>query len=154
GSMFCSQLARTALGKGGTATLPHSLTLPRIHPDDSCFSCAEVPTAPLPPAGQQTGRDLGLESFATLSHGTMLHNPHCYCKTEAYPRRCQRRVARRKNGSHRRTKSVKLLAKAHQKVRRQRQEVHHKAALSLVRQYDTVYVEDLRLRNMVKNPQL
>src|SRR5262249_4304403 len=100
GSMFCSQLARTALGKGGTATLPHSLTLPRIHPDDSCFSCAEVPTAPLPPAGQQTGRDLGLESFATLSHGTMLHNPHCYCKTEAYPRRCQRRVARRKNGSH------------------------------------------------------
>jgi putative transposase len=113
-----------------------------------------VPIHPLPPTGQETGIDLGLESFATLADGTMIHNPRCYRTAEAYLRRCQRRVARRKQGSHRRKKAVKLLAKAHQTVQRQRQDFHHKAALALVRQYDTIYHEDLRVANMVKNPHL
>jgi putative transposase len=120
----------------------------------ACFSCAEVPTQPLEPTSQETGIDLGLESFATLADGTMIHNQRCYRKAEAYLRRCQRRVARRKKGSNRRKKAVKLLAKAHQNVRRQRQDFQHKTALSLVRHYDTVYFEDLRVRNMVKNPHL
>ena len=42
-----------------------------------CFSCADVPTPPLAPTGQDTGIDLGLESFATLADGTMIHNPRC-----------------------------------------------------------------------------
>jgi hypothetical protein len=56
------------------------------------FSCAEVPVQPLPPTGQETGIDLGLESFATRSDGTMLHNPRCYRKAERYLARCQRRL--------------------------------------------------------------
>src|SRR5712691_2852672 len=62
------------------------------------ISCAEVPVQPLPPTGQEMGIDLGLESFATLADGTMIHNPRCCRKAEAYLRRCQRRVARRKKG--------------------------------------------------------
>jgi putative transposase len=75
------------------------------------ISCAEVPIQPLPPTGQETGIDLGLASFATLADGTMLHTPRCYQKAEAYLRRCQRRIARRKKGSNRRKKAGKLLAK-------------------------------------------
>jgi putative transposase len=116
--------------------------------------CAEVPTQPLPPTGQETGIDLGLESFATLADGTMLHNPRCYRKAEAHLRRCARRVARRKKGSHRRKKAVKLLAKAHQHIRNQRRDFHHKTALSLVRQYDVIYHEDLQVYNMVRNRHL
>ena len=48
----------------------------------------------------------------------------------------------------------KLLAKAHQRGRRQRQDFHHKTALALVRQYDTVYHEDLRVANLVRNHHL
>jgi putative transposase len=118
------------------------------------ISCGDVPIHPLPPTSQETGSDLGLESFATLADGTMIHNPRCYRKAEAYLRRCQRRVARRKKGSHRRRKAVKLIAKAHLQVRRQRCDFHHKAALALVRQYDTIYYEGLRVRNMVKNHHL
>jgi len=59
----------------------------------------------------------------------MIHNPHCYRKAEAHLRRCQRRVARRKKGSNRRRQAAQLLAKAHLKVKRQRRDVHHKAAL-------------------------
>jgi putative transposase len=84
----------------------------------------------------------------------MLHNPRCSRSAEVYLRRCQRRVARRKKGSNRRRKAVKLLAKAHLKVKRQRQDFHHKTARSLVQSYDTVYFEDLQTANMVKNHHL
>jgi putative transposase len=120
----------------------------------ACISCADVPVAPLEPTGQETGIDLGLESFATLADGTMIHHPRCYRKAETYLRRCQRRLARRKKGSHRRKKAIQALAKAHLKVKRQRQDVQHKTALALVRHYDTVYVEALQVRNMVKNHHL
>ncbi len=118
------------------------------------ISSAEVPMHPLPPTGQETGIDLGLEAFATLADGSRILTPGYYRKAERYLAKCQRRVSRRKQGSNRRRKAVALLAKAHQKVRRQRQDFHHKAALSLVRQYDTIYHEDLQVRNMVKNHHL
>jgi putative transposase len=119
-----------------------------------CFSCAEVPTHPLPSTGQETGIDLGLESFATLSDGTMIHNPRCYRKAERALKTAQRRVSRRKKGSNRRRKAVKLLAKAHLKVKRQRQDFRHKTALALVQTNDTIHHEDLQAANMVRNHHL
>ncbi len=47
-----------------------------------------------------------------------------------------------------------LVAKCHQKVRRQRRDFLHKTALVLVRNYDTIYLEDLRVANMVRNRHL
>ncbi len=119
-----------------------------------CFSCVEVPVQPLPPTGQETGIDLGLESFATLSTGTMIHNPRGYRRAERRLKTAQRRVSRRKKDSNRRRKAVQLLAKAHQKVKRQRVDFHHKVALQLVRQNDTIYHEDLQTANMLKNHHL
>ena len=119
-----------------------------------CISCADVPTQPLAPTGQETGIDLGLESFATLADGTMIHNPRCYRRAERRLKTAQRKVSRRKKGSNRRRKAVRLLAKAHQKVKRQRQDFQHKAALQLVRAYDMIYHEDLQVANMVKNHHL
>jgi putative transposase len=118
------------------------------------ISCADVPVQPLPSTGQETGIDLGVESFATLSEGAMIHNPRCYRKAEAYFRRCQRRVARRRKGSQRRAKAVKLLAKAHQHIARRRRDFHHKEARKLVRAYDVIYHEDLRVANMAQNHSL
>jgi putative transposase len=118
------------------------------------FSCAEVPTQPLPLTGQETGIDLGLESFATLADGSQIANPRIFRVAELNLKRAQRRVSRRKKGSHRRRKAVKLLARAHQQVRRARADFHHKAALALVRQYDTIYHEALQTANMVKNHHL
>ena len=119
-----------------------------------CISCAEAPIQPLPLTGQETAIDLGLESFATLADGTMIHNPRCYRKAERRLKTAQRTVARRKKGSNRRRKAVHLLAKAHQTVRRQRQDFQHKTALHLVRDYDTIYHEELQVTNMVKNHHL
>jgi putative transposase len=118
------------------------------------ISCAEAPVHPLPSTSQETGIDLGLESFATLADGRRIRTPAYYRKAEAYLRRCQRRVARRKQGSHRRRKAVVLLAKAHQRIFRQRRDFHHKEAHKLVQAYDVIYYEDLQVRNMVQNHHL
>jgi putative transposase len=118
------------------------------------FSCADVPVQPLPPTGQETGIDLGIEAFATRSDGTGIFHPGWYRKAERALRTAQRRVSRRKKGSHRRRKAVTLLAKAHQKVRRQRADFHHKTALALVQTNDVIYHEDLQTTNMVKNHHL
>jgi putative transposase len=118
------------------------------------FSCADVPIQPLPLTGQDTGIDLGLESFATLADGSQIANPRIFRVAELNLKRAQRRVSRRVKGSKRRRKAVTLLAKAHAKVRRARQDFHHKTALALVRQYDTIHHEDLQPANMVKNHHL
>jgi putative transposase len=47
-----------------------------------------------------------------------------------------------------------LLAKAHQKVKRQRADFHHKTALALVQQHDIIYYEELQTANMVRNHHL
>ncbi len=119
-----------------------------------CFSCADVPVQPLPTTGQETGIDLGIEAFATLSDGTRIFSPGWYRKAERRLKTAQRRVSRRKKGSTHRRKAVTLLAKAHQKVRRQREDFHHKVALQLVQTNDMIYHEDLQTANMVRNHHL
>src|SRR5262249_40747423 len=60
----------------------------------------------------------------------------------------------RKRGSKRRRKAARLCAKHYQHVQHQRRDFHHKTALSLLRAYDTIYLEDLRVANMVRNHHL
>jgi putative transposase len=47
-----------------------------------CFSCTDVPVQPLSETGEETGIDLGLEAFATLSCGTRIFSPGWYRKAE------------------------------------------------------------------------
>jgi putative transposase len=117
----------------------------------ACISCADVPAQPLSPSGQETGIDMGLKVFLVTAQGVVFENPRHLRKAERYLAKCAKRVARRKKGSHRRKKAVALLAKAHQDVRRQRADFHHKTALALLRANDTIYLEDLQVRNMVRN---
>jgi putative transposase len=119
-----------------------------------CFSCADAPVHQLPPTGQETGIDLDIEASATLSNGTHIFSPGWYRAAERALKTAQRRVSRRKEGSDRRRKTVMLLARAHQSVKRQRADFHHKTALALVRKSDLLYHEDLQTANMVKNHHL
>jgi putative transposase len=106
----------------------------------AAISGAAAPVDPLPRTaqdgpglsrtGQETGRDLGMESVATLSDGSCIFTPGWYRTAERALQTAQRRVARRKRGSHRRRKAVTLLAKAQQQGKRQRADFHHKTALT------------------------
>jgi len=119
----------------------------------ACIACADVPTQPLPLTGQETGIDVGLKSFLTLADGSLVENPRYYRKAEKALKKAQRRKDRRKQGSKRRRKAVVWLRKKHQKIARQRRDFHHKTALALVRQYDTLYFEDLQIANLTKAPE-
>jgi putative transposase len=95
-----------------------------------------------------------LEAFATTSDGTRVFHPGWYRQAERRLKTAQRRVSRRKKGGNRRRKAVALLARVHLKVKRQRQDFHHKVALRVVQANDTIYHEDLQTANLVRNHHL
>jgi putative transposase len=117
-----------------------------------CFSCAEVPTVPLPLTGRETGIDVGLKVFLVTADGQPVANPRHYRRAEKALKKAQQRVSRRTKGSNRRRKAVRVLARKHQHVRRQRSDFHHKTALALVRAYDTIYVEAIQPANLSHRP--
>ena len=112
----------------------------------------QFPAQHLLPSGREIGIDVGLKVFLITAEGEAVENPRHYRKAEKALQKAQRRVSRRKKGSTRRKKAVALLAKKHQTVKRQRTDFHHKTALQLVRQYDTIYLEDLQVANLSRRP--
>ena len=120
----------------------------------ACISCAEVPTHPLPPTGKETGIDVGVQVFLVTAGGERVEHPRHYRTAEQRLAKAHRRVSRRKKGSKRRCNAVALLKRKHQKVQRQRTDLHHKTALGLRRRYDARALEDVRIANLVRNPHL
>ncbi len=119
-----------------------------------CVCCADVPVVSLPSTGYETGMDVGLKVFLITADGATVASPRHYRKAEQHLNKAQRRLSRRKQESKRRRKAVQLLKRKHQRVRRQRTDFHHQTALLLLRTYDTLYLEDLRVANLVRNPHL
>jgi putative transposase len=115
------------------------------------LSCDEVPAEPLPATGASVGIDLGVASLVTTSNGGQVANPRHLAVTAGRLAAGQRDLARKKRGSKRRRKAVARVAALHAKVRRQRLDGAHKAALALVRAYDVIVHEDLRIANMTRS---
>ena len=62
-------------------------------------------------------------------------------------------LAKKKRGSHKRIKQRTAVAKIHRKITRQRDDYQHKVSRKLINIYDVIYLEDLKIKNMVLNPQ-
>ena len=112
------------------------------------FCCVDVPAKPLPATGCDVGIDLGLKEFASTSDGEFIANPRPMKAARIQVERAQRKVSRRKRGSHRRRKAVAILAKRHAHVANVRRDFHHKTAMALVRAYDMIAVEDLNMKGL------
>lgn len=115
------------------------------------LACDDVPAEPLPATGAVVGLDMGVASLVTTSDGEHLANPRHLAATADRLAAAQRDLARKKRGSKRRLKAVARVAALHAKVRRQRLDHAHKAALDLVRNYDVIVHEDLRIANMTRS---
>ncbi|MGP3937133.1 RNA-guided endonuclease InsQ/TnpB family protein [Nonomuraea sp. KM88] len=115
------------------------------------LSCDDVPAEPLPATGAVAGIDMGVASLVTTSDGGRAANPRHLAATAGRLADAQRDLARRKRGSKRRRKAVARVTALHAKVRRQRLDHAHKAALALVRIYDVIVHEDLRIANMTRS---
>lgn len=119
-----------------------------------CISCEGVPTQSLPPTGRETGIDVGVKVFLVTAHGIVVENPRHFRTSERRLAKADKAVARCQKGSNGRKKAVARRAKAYQQVKRQRLDFHHKTALMLVRENDTIYLEDLQVANMLRNRHL
>ena len=113
----------------------------------ACFSVA-CAAKPLSANSKEIGIDVGLEKFATMSDHQSVPNPRWYQRAEAQLRRAQRKVARRKRGSHRGGKAVALLQKIHQRIKNQRHEFQHKFTFWLVQNFGVIAVEDLNVKGL------
>jgi putative transposase len=100
------------------------------------------------------GIDVGLESFAVLSDGTVIDNPRYFRHGEQVLADRQRKLSAKQRGSNRRKDAKFLVAKAHQKIANQRTDFHHKLSRQLADKYDFIAYEDLSINNMVKNHSL
>ena len=117
---------------------------------------AETEKEILPKTNQSIGIDVGLENFATLSNGEQINNPRFLRESEKSLKKSQRAVSRkaRSAGSQSRKKAIVKLRKKHLKIKRQRADFLHKTANGLITRFDEIAVEDLKIRNMVKNHHL
>ena len=109
---------------------------------------------PLEPAGHAVGVDLGVKDFAVTSDGGRIANPRHLERKARNLARYQRRLARCRKVSANRAKARAKVARAHRKVRDARRDFLHRASTRLVRGNDVIVIEDLAVRNMVRNRHL
>ena len=113
--------------------------------------CVEVPDPVKAPIETTLGVDVGLNSFVVDSDGERIANPCHYRKSEKQLGKCQRVLSRRKKGSKRRAKQREIVARIHERIANQRKDFQFKAAHRIVERCDEVAVEDLQIKNMLKN---
>jgi len=112
--------------------------------------CAEVETSLLRITHRVVGVDVGLTHLATLSTGEKIPNPKRYHARLKYLRQQQRCLARRQKGSRRREKQRLRVARAHARVRQERQYALHALTTRLVREFDLIFIEDLNVKAMAR----
>jgi len=120
----------------------------------ACFSCANVPERVLEKSTKSIGIDVGIKSFLVDSEGNKVDSPKYFRQSEKPLRRRQRRLCRRVKGANRKGKARLLVAKAHEKIKSQRNDFLHKVANQYISQYGTIFIEDLNIKGMVRNHHL
>lgn len=97
------------------------------------------------------GIDLGLKHFAVTSDGEVIENPRFLKNSISRLKVLQRRASRKQKGSNNRKKANRRVALMHEKIRNQRRDFLHKLSSRLVSENQTICLEDLAVKNMMKN---
>ena len=100
------------------------------------------------------GIDFGIKTLATLSNGIVFENKHFFKKNENKLKIEQRSLARKVKQSKNYIKQKLKVALLHEKVRNQRTDYLHKISSYLVKNYDTIVLEDLSVKSMMQNRSL
>ena len=106
---------------------------------------------PAPGNGQAVGIDRGVAVSAALSTGEMLHTPGLTVGERRRMRRLERELARAKRGSNRRGRVKHAIARLRARETDRRKDWAEKTSTSIVRRFDVIRVEDLRIRNMTRS---
>jgi putative transposase len=115
---------------------------------------SEVEEKPIPGRLPSVGVDFGLNSLVALSDGTLIEAPRSYRGAEAKSRRAHRNLSKKRKCSRNREKARARLARVEERTANKRRDFAYKTARSIVNRYVRVYVEDLKIANMVKDRRL
>jgi putative transposase len=114
------------------------------------FSC-EVEAKPLPPSSEGVGIDVGLESFAVLSDGTVIDNPRFFRRDEKDLARAQRKLSQAEKGTREYVRRRKAVAKIHKRIANRRNDFAHQLSRHIVNRFGFIAIEDLSVNRMVHN---
>ncbi|MER5469918.1 RNA-guided endonuclease TnpB family protein [Streptomyces sp. NPDC002685] len=110
--------------------------------------------APVPARNTAVGLDAGITSLVTLSTGEKIANPRHERRDRARLAKVQRELSRKVKGSANREKSRRKVARVHARITDRRRDFLHQLSTRLVRENQTVVIEDLAVRNLLKNGRL
>jgi putative transposase len=116
---------------------------------------ASVPSPmPVDDVKSVVGVDVGLKEFLTTSEGEAVPVQQHYQLAQRHLAHQQCCLSRQKEGSNRYKKQQNKVARIHQRIARQRQDFHYRTAHDLVKKYDLIAVEDLKVKNLARNSKL
>ncbi len=109
---------------------------------------------PIQKTNQSVGIDLGIKDFLVLSDGTKIKNHRFTKHHEITLTLNQKHLSRKVKGSNRYEKQRIKVARIHEKITNSRMDLIHKTTNSLIHEFDTIYLEDLNIKGMIKNHKL
>ncbi|MGW2720571.1 RNA-guided endonuclease InsQ/TnpB family protein [Streptomyces sp. NPDC001492] len=113
--------------------------------------CEDASVKAHPSTGTAVGIDAGITALVTLSTGEKIINPKFEKKDRTRLARAQRELSRKKKGSRNRDRARVRVARIHARIADRRRDFLHKLSTRLVRENQTIVIEDLAVRNMLKN---
>lgn len=131
------------------------VTTYRIMREPSGWYLLLVGVVPLPRVRNtdlKVGLDFGVTHTLTTSAGKQIDSPKALAANQRRLERLQQKLARQKRGSANRKKTKARIARLHEKIRRTRKLFAHKVSTRLLRTYQSVVLEDLKIQNMNRRP--
>lgn len=126
-------------------------------PSNKCFvslCCTNVEIEKLPQNSNAIGIDVGIKSLCVMSNEENIENPKYFQKSYEKLIKTQRRLSSKTKGSKNYQKARVKLAKVHEKIANQRIDFLHKESLKLIKENQIIILEDLNVKNMMKNEKL
>ena len=116
--------------------------------------CTDVDITPLEKTGNSIGMDLGIKEFAITSDGEMVKNPKYLKKSLNKLAKLQRELSRKSKGGSNRNKARIKVARIQEHIANQRKDFLQKLSTNIIKNNDVICIEDLQVKNMIKNRKL
>ena len=116
--------------------------------------CTDVEIDPFEETGSVVGIDLGIKEFCITSNGDMISNPKYLKKSLDKLAKLQRELSRKSRGSSNRNKARIKVARLQEHIANQRKDFLQKLSTEIIKNNDIICLEDLQVKNMIKNHKL
>lgn len=116
--------------------------------------CTDVDIQSLDKTDNSIGIDLGIKEFCITSNGEIISNPHYLKKSLKKLVKLQKELSRKSKGSSNCNKARIKVARLHEHIVNQRKDFLQKLSTEIIRNNDVVCMEDLQIKNMIKNHEL